>query len=84
MTDATSGSEQKIQTRMNSNRPVRKVTASMLAGAIVQLLLWLNGQMGGPALPPEVQGAMTVLVSFVVAYIVPPAPTEQVIKVRNA
>lgn len=84
MTDATSGSEQKIQTRMNSNRPVRKVTASALAGAIVQLLLWLNGQMGGPAIPPEVQGALTILVSFIVAYMVPPAPSEQVIKVSKA
>ncbi|MGJ5621398.1 hypothetical protein [Sulfitobacter sp. MF3-043] len=84
MTDATSETEQKIQTRMNSNRPVRKVTASMLAGAIVQLLLWLNGQMAGPTIPPEVQGALTILVSFVVAYMVPPASTEQVIKVRKA
>lgn len=67
--------------RMNSNAPSRKVTASVIAGALVQVLVWWNATVGGPEIPPEIVTALTVLVSFAVGYLTPPAPTENIIEV---
>lgn len=70
--------------RMNSNAPSQKMTASVIAGAIVQILVWWNHESGGPPIPAEIAAALTVLVSFAVGYVVPPRSNEEIIDVHRA
>lgn len=51
--------------------PDRKVTAGALAGALTVILAWMLREFAGIEMPAEVSSAVTVLVSFVVAYFVP-------------
>jgi hypothetical protein len=55
--------------------PTNKVVAGVLAGAITTIGAWAARQFGGVELPAEVQGAITVAVTFVVQYLVPDKPT---------
>lgn len=50
--------------------PTRKVTAAMIAGAIVTLLSWLLG-FGDVELPGDVAAALTTIIMVVAAYTVP-------------
>ncbi|MFK7836451.1 MAG: hypothetical protein AB8B60_09540 [Sulfitobacter sp.] len=70
--------------RMKSNGPSQKVAGASVAAAIVQLLVWLNKVSGGSDIPIEVVGALTVIASFAVGYLVPPGKTEEIVEVRRA
>lgn len=50
--------------------PRRKVAAAGLGGASAVLIVWVVG-LFGVELPPEVAGAITTIVGFLVAYFVP-------------
>ena len=58
--------------------PTRKVAGGGIAGAITVLLVWLYNQYVGE-LPPEIASAITTIVSFVAAYVVPPSDKEMVL-----
>lgn len=67
--------------RMKSNGPTQKVAAASLAAALVQVLVWLNKTLDGPDIPIEVVGALTVVASFAVGYLVPPGNSEEIVEV---
>jgi putative flippase GtrA len=56
--------------------PVRKVTSGLAGGAVASVALWVLKQYAGFDPPAEIAGAITTLISFLVAYIVPPSPND--------
>ncbi len=56
--------------------PTNKVAAGAFAGAIASVLAWALSEFGGHTLPPGIEGAFTVIVTFVVSYMVPNADHE--------
>lgn len=54
--------------------PTNKVVAGVLAGALTTIGAWAARQFGGVELTAEVQGAITVVITFLVQYVVPDAP----------
>jgi len=70
--------------RMNSNAPAQKVTASVIAAAVVQILAWLYGLSEGPEVPAEVTGALTVIITLTVGYLAPPGSREEIVEIRRA
>lgn len=57
-----------------SAMPQRKVVAGGLAGSIVSLALWCLSEFAGVVMPGEQAAALTTIVSFGLAYLVPNAP----------
>ena len=53
------------------SRPLDKVTCGALAAATVILLAWALREFAGIDLPAEVQSALTVMIGYVVSYLVP-------------
>lgn len=53
--------------------PTNKVVAGVLAGALTTIGAWAVRQFGGIDLTAEVQGAITVVITFLVQYAVPDA-----------
>jgi hypothetical protein len=53
-----------------NRRPVRKVGSGAISGAVTTVIVWLIGATGVPV-PPEVAAALTTIMTFVVAYLVP-------------
>ena len=51
-------------------RPDRKVTIGGLIGSVVTITLWLVDKFLGFYVPPGVEGALVVLLTFVVSYVV--------------
>lgn len=51
-------------------RPDRKVTIGGLVGSIVTISVWLVHEVGGFYVPPGVEGAFVVLLTFTVSYMV--------------
>jgi len=51
--------------------PTRKVTSGGLAGALSILVIWLINTVVGKEVPPEVASSFTVVLTFIVAYLVP-------------
>lgn len=62
--------------RVSSARPIAKVTAAAVAGAIVVILTWLLDAYAGVTLPDQVQSALTLLISLAAAYFTPLQPGE--------
>jgi hypothetical protein len=54
-------------------KPTNKVIAGVLAGAVTTIGAWAARAFGGVELPGEVQGAITVVITFAVQYMVPDA-----------
>jgi hypothetical protein len=52
-------------------KPTNKVIAGVLAGAVTTIAAWAAREFGKVEIPAEVQGAITVLITAVVQYIVP-------------
>ncbi|MEL6301087.1 MAG: hypothetical protein AAFR07_05560 [Pseudomonadota bacterium] len=50
--------------------PTRKMQAVMVAGAVVNIGIWLVHDYAGVAVPPEAAGSITTLVGMVAGYIV--------------
>lgn len=65
-------------TRMMTNMPARKVTASSLGSALSVLALWGLEEFGGITMPAKVEWAFVLSVTFLVGYFVPPAQRDQV------
>jgi hypothetical protein len=61
--------------------PTRKVTYGGLAGAISFVVLFIinHYMLKDNPLPAEVGGAISTIITFVVAYLVPPAASEAVV-----
>ena len=62
--------------KSRSAAPVRKVVAGTIGGAVASLVLWLLSQYANFNPPPEVAGAITTIIAFLVGYIVPPSPND--------
>jgi hypothetical protein len=60
--------------------PTQKVTAGVLAGAIVTIIVWILKATSTVDTPAEVAAALVVIVSFLLGYVVretrPTAPLE--------
>ena len=65
-------------TRMATSKPARKVIASSIGAAVATLVIWCIQIWFGVETPPPVQAAITVIVSFLLGYYVPPAPQDQI------
>lgn len=57
--------------------PTTKVTAGLLAGAVVTLIVWLVGLSTSVEVPAEPAAAMVVIVSFVLSYLVPESSSAE-------
>lgn len=66
--------------RMQSNLPANKVTAAALAAAVVEILLWLNTSYGGPQIPTGVTSSLTVIVTLLAGYFMPPGRSDRVVR----
>lgn len=69
---------EKVSPRSRSAAPVRKVRAAGLAGAGVVVAIWLLRESLKINVPPEVVSALTTIVTFATAYVVPPGRGEVV------
>jgi hypothetical protein len=56
--------------------PVRKVWSGALGGAATTLIIWLVSTFAHTNIPDPVAAALTVLVTFAVAYLVPNAASD--------
>jgi hypothetical protein len=54
-------------------RPVPKVVAAGLGGALATLAVWLLGAFGGPEMPAEAAAALSAVLAFAAGYIRAPA-----------
>ncbi len=59
--------------------PVNKVTVSALAGASIAVLVWLLRSYAKIDIPPEVQDALIVLLTFLAGWLTPPGAGEIVL-----
>ena len=62
-----------------TNVPVNKVTVSTLAGALAAILVWLLRTYTSIDIPPEVQDALIVLLTFLAGWLTPPGAGEVVL-----
>jgi putative flippase GtrA len=68
-----------VQAHSPSAAPVRKVAAGGIAGAITVIIVWIASAAFKINIPPEVASAITIIVAFVVSYLVPPAANDVVL-----
>lgn len=61
---------------MASNMPTTKVLAGALAGALTVIATWALHQGAKVDMPIEVQGAVQLVITFVVQYLVPDTSTQ--------
>lgn len=61
---------------MKSNKPARKVTIPALAGAVVAVVLFFLKL----DIEPGIESAMVVILTFVLGYIIPPSPNDQIVE----
>lgn len=61
---------------LKSTRPIRKVAAGGVAGAITTILIYLVKTIWKVEVPADLVGAITTVISFVTAYMVPSAPGD--------
>jgi hypothetical protein len=54
-------------------KPTNKVAAGVLAGAIVGLIVWATKQFAKVEVPVEAASSLSVVVTFLVQYVVPDA-----------
>ena len=64
--------------RMRSATPAQKVTAGAVAGAVTTIVIWVLKAYAHIEVPGEIAAAITTVLTFVVAYVVPPSPNDQV------
>lgn len=62
--------------KVATNRPIQKVSAGAVAGALVAILAWGLRRFAGVDVPDEVTSAAVVLISFAAAYLTPIADGE--------
>lgn len=59
-----------------SNKPVRKVSASALTGAVIAIGIFLTDQYG-VMVTPEVASALTLVLMTIVGYVVPMSENDK-------
>ncbi len=59
--------------------PVRKVSAGGLAGALTAIIVWILSAAFKIDIPPAIASAITVVIGFIVAYLVPPGANDVVV-----
>ena len=59
-----------------SVKPIRKVTAGAVSGAAITVALWLIKSVWKVDVPAEVASAMTMILTFAVAYQTPAADDD--------
>ena len=66
--------------RMSTNAPAQNVVAASLGAALAQLIVHATSVLAPEVpFPPEVQGALTVLLTFAAGYLTPPAGRDTVV-----
>ncbi len=65
--------------QMQSLKPARKVTVGALSGAAATIIVWLIEMIGKTTVPAAVAIAITTVVTFVISYLIPPSPDDQVV-----
>jgi hypothetical protein len=73
-----------VQAHSPSAAPVRKVTAAGLAGAITAIIVWILATAFKVDIPPEIASAITIIVAFAAAYLIPPGPNDVVASTAGA
>ncbi len=68
-----------VEARSPSAFPVRKVAAGGAAGAITAIIVWILSAAFKINIPPEIASAITVVLSFLAGYLIPPAPGDVVV-----
>lgn len=70
-----------MPTRTAGVVPIRKVTASGIAGALTTVLVFVLNTYIVPSKPitPDIAAAMTTVLAFAAGYLTPPAESERVI-----
>lgn len=69
--------------RTQGNTPTRKTASGGVAGALSAIIVYvLNHYVltGSNQLSAEISSTITTAVTFLVSYVTPPAPTDQVVK----
>ncbi|MEM6676465.1 MAG: hypothetical protein AAF675_01200 [Pseudomonadota bacterium] len=66
--------------RMRSKRPASKVMAASGAALVVQVLVLASQMLGGPEPTPELVGAVTVIVTALAGYLMPPGSRDEVVR----
>lgn len=64
--------------RMTTAIPARKVMGGSLGAAISSLVIWGLQSLFTIEIPLPVHGAITVIVTFAVGYLVPPSERDQI------
>jgi len=64
---------------MQSAIPARKVLVGGLAGAITAILVWVLRVAHVTEVPGEISAAISTVLTFIVSYLVPPSPNDQVV-----
>lgn len=59
-----------------TNKPTRKVTAGLMAGALATIICWASKAYGHVEIPAEVALALSTLFTFALQYTVHDLPTE--------
>ena len=66
--------------RMSTNVPAQKVIAASLGAALAQLIVHaISVYAPDVPVPPEVQAALTVVLTFAAGYLTPPAGRDTVV-----
>lgn len=65
--------------QMQSAKPARKISVGAAVGALVTIIVWLIESIGHTTVPAYIAVALSTLLSFVVSYLVPPSPNDQVV-----
>ena len=65
--------------KMQSLKPARKVSVAAVVGAVTSLLLWIIESAAGVKIPSYIATSIMTIVSFIVAWLVPPSADDQVV-----
>ena len=65
--------------KMQSLKPAQKILAGGLAGAVATIIVWLIESIGKTTVPGAVAVAISTVLSFITAYLVPPSADDQVV-----
>lgn len=65
-----------MRQKNGSLKPVRKVAAGAVGGAVATILIWVLQESLGRSIPGDVAAAITTVVVFLVSYITPAGKEE--------
>jgi len=65
--------------KMQSLKPARKVSVAAVVGAVTSLVLWIIEIAAGVKVPSYIATSIMTILSFIVAWLVPPSEYDQVV-----